>query len=441
MILIVSITLIVTATISYIYTEVAKWDLVMMPKVMIESIDFTGKTKDQVISTLFDAYGNTILEKNVEIIAPEKIYYVSYRELNVKYNIMEVVDKAYEYGRNENFFYKYLLIRKGEKQEFDLNFTYDESPINKVISEMEKAINKESINATIGLLYAGRFEVKDEIKGVKLDSLKLLSDINSKIQSESKDLTLIAPIEETNAAITGEDLRAINANVGSYSTSFFNSSVNRINNITLATEVINGTVLMPEEVFSFNETLGARTESKGYKNAHIILDGEYVDGLGGGICQVSSTLYNAALLAGLEIVERHHHTYPSTYVPLGQDASVDYGNLDIKIRNNEEYPIYIYGYTKNKTVTFIIYSNNELNKIAKVVVNDIYKIYQPKYKIIEDPYLRMGVERIEKKAHTGYKVNVYRVFYQNNIKVLTETVSSDYFMPFEGVKRVGTKKN
>ncbi|GAA0180279.1 VanW family protein [Clostridium sediminicola] len=438
---VLSIAFISSLIIGYIYSEVRKWDGLMMPNIIIEGIDFTGKTREETISKLHRTFGNLVLEKEVEILALEKKYSISFRELDVEYNIIEIVDKAYEYCRELNFFQKYLLIKKGVNKEFYLSFTYNKEAIKETITKMQKDIDKEAINATIKYQKNGGFKVEDDIKGVKLVSEKLISNINEKIQSEAENLTLIAPIKEINAEITGDDLRTVNANVGSYATSFVNSSYNRGTNIVLATEAINGTVLMPEEIFSFNETVGARTDAKGYKRAHIILNGKYVDGLGGGICQVSSTLYNAALLAGLEIIERHHHTYPSNYVPIGQDATVDYGNLDIKFRNNEEYPIYIYGYTKNNIANFIIYSNNELNKTIETVVNDVYKTYPPTYKIIEDPYLPVGIERVEKEGRIGYRVNVYRTVYENGVKILTETVSSDYFMPFQGVKRVGTKVN
>ncbi|GAA0181736.1 VanW family protein [Clostridium sediminicola] len=433
------ITFICAGIVGYMYQEINEWELVMMPNVIIEGINYTGKTKDEVLTDINKTYGDIILDKTVEIKAGEKEYSIGFEELKAKYNTIHIVDEAFEYGKKLGFIDKYKLIKNPRDKEFELKFTYDSNLIDKVVGKIEEDVNKEPVNATIKYLGKSKFEVTDDVKGAKLDSEKLIIDINNGIMSKAKELKFVAPIETLAAKITGESLRTINSSIGSFSTRYTNSGANRSSNIALATKAINETILMPGEVFSFNDTVGQRTREKGYKEAHVIVNGEYVDGLGGGICQASSTLYNVALLAGLEIVERHHHTYPSSYVPVGQDATVDYGNLDVKFKNNGEYPIYISAYTQNKQEYFTIFSNGNLNKTEKKIWNDIYKKYPASYKIIEDSNLPKGTEKIDKKAHTGYKVKVYRVTYENGVKINTETISSDYFVPVKGVKRVGTK--
>ncbi|SHH28952.1 VanW family protein [Clostridium grantii] len=423
----------------YEYSQVKKWDTLMMPKVIIQGVDYTGKTKEQVLDDLTAAYGDEVGKKQVEIKAGDKTYTIGYSELDAKYNIVETLDEAFSYGRDLDFMEKYKLIKNPEEKEFNLNFTYNEEPIKDVIATIESEINKESAEASIKYLGNGKFEVQDDIEGAKLDSEKLSMDINEKIQSETDELVVEAPIEVLTAKKTGEMLRSIDSNVGSYSTSYTTSSYERSTNIALATKAIDGTLLMPGEEFSFNDVVGQRTAAKGYQVAHVILNGEYVDGIGGGICQVSTTLYNAVLIGGLEITTRRHHTYPSTYVPVGRDATVDYGNLDFEFKNNKEYPIYINAYTSNKKVYFTVYSNSELTKTKYEVTTDVYKTYTASYKIIEDPTLEVGKEVVDKAPHTGYKVNVYRTSYVDGKKVDSETVSSDYYVPVDGEKRVGTK--
>lgn len=436
--IVATIALVCAAIIGYLYSEVKKWDDLIMPNVSIEGVDYTGQTKEEVLAQLNEVYGDSVLTKKVEIEAFDKTYSIEYKELDVKYNVDETVENAFDYGRDLSFLDKYKLIKNPETQELDLQFTYNKKPIEDVIATMGEEINRESKEASIKYLGNGKFEVTDDVKGAKLDAQKLSSDINNKIQSEAEDLTIVAPIEEIVADVTGEQLKTIDSNVGSYSTSYTTSSWARSTNIELATKSINGTVLMPGEVFSFNDTVGKRTAARGYQVAHVIVNGEYVDGIGGGICQVSTTLYNAVLLSGLEIVERTHHTYPSSYVPIGRDATVSYGSLDIKIKNNQEYPIYINAYASKKKLYFTIYANSELNKTKEVVSNSVYKKYPASYKIIEDSTLPVGEEVIEKDAHDGYKVNVYRTVYKDGKKIETETVSSDYFVPSNGEKRVGT---
>jgi len=129
--------------------------------------------------------------------------------------------------------------------------------------------------------------------------------------------------------------------ISSYTTVFYDKNENRIHNIKTASEELNHTVIRPGEVFSFNEALGRRTKEKGYKEAPILAHGEKTKGTGGGICQISSTLYNAALLADMEIVERHRHSENVPYVPEGKDATVVYNSKDLKIRNTKDYPVEI----------------------------------------------------------------------------------------------------
>ncbi len=129
--------------------------------------------------------------------------------------------------------------------------------------------------------------------------------------------------------------------ISSYTTIFYDKNENRISNIKTASEELNHTVIYPDEVFSFNEVLGKRTKDKGYKEAPILSHGEKAKGTGGGICQISSTLYNAALLADMEIVERHRHSKKVPYVPEGKDATVVYNSKDLKFKNTKDYPVEI----------------------------------------------------------------------------------------------------
>jgi len=160
-----------------------------------------------------------------------------------------------------------------------------------------------------------------------------------------KDIQEQTPMQDTitlTPTATPVPAEAVNKNeISSYSTIFYDKNENRISNIKTASEELNHTVVNPGEVFSFNETLGRRTKDKGYKEAPILSHGEKAKGTGGGICQISSTLYNAALLADMEIVERHRHSKNVPYVPEGKDATVVYNSKDLKFRNTKDYPVEI----------------------------------------------------------------------------------------------------
>jgi vancomycin resistance protein YoaR len=163
-------------------------------------------------------------------------------------------------------------------------------------------------------------------------------------------------------------------------------------------------------------------------------------GLGGGICQVSTTLYNAILRANIKSVERVHHTLPSHYVPLGMDATVDYGNLDYKFKNTLEYPLYIEADTSGGQVTFNIYSNESLSSIVTEVHSEVYQTIQPGVKYVDDPTLSVGQTQQVQAPSTGYKVKVTKKTTQNGSVISEDVVADDYYKPVDAVIKRGTKK-
>ena len=170
--------------------------------------------------------------------------------------------------------------------------------------------------------------------------------------SEIKDIYL--PVKVIKPKINTSDVKSINAILGQYSTSF-NDKSSRGNNIYIAGKSTSDIVIMPNETFSYNSATGPRTWSNGYKSAKVIVGGKYVNGEGGGVCQVSTTIYNAALISNMEIVEVHNHTYPSRYAPRGKDAAVSYGYTDLKFKNPFSHPIYIKNIVNYGAITSKIY--------------------------------------------------------------------------------------
>lgn len=190
---------------------------------------------------------------------------------------------------------------------------------------------------------------------VGIDFAESVETVKEQIAAEKK-YEYEVPLKYTPASITVNDLgaEAFPDQLATYSTAYVNNA-NRTTNLRLAAQKINGTVIMPGETFSYNTTVGERTIAAGYKNAAIYENGRVVDGLGGGICQVSSTLYNSVLYSNLEVVERNNHMFLTTYAPGGRDATVAYGSLDFKFKNNRDYPIKIAASVQNGYCTVSIY--------------------------------------------------------------------------------------
>lgn len=174
--------------------------------------------------------------------------------------------------------------------------------------------------------------------------------------------------------------------------------------------------------------------------AKIIMNNQYVSGIGGGICQVSSTLYNAVLYSNLEIVERKNHTLPSTYVDMGRDATISGDYIDLKFKNNTGYPIYIYGEMKGNKVRFTIYGKNDIQDRFVEIKTEMVSKTDPATEIIEDSTLPEGTVVEERKASPSYTVKSYKVIKEKGKEDIIVPLYTDIYPLVNGIKRVGIKK-
>lgn len=196
-------------------------------------------------------------------------------------------------------------------------------------------------------------------------------------------------------------------------TSLSTSSSNRINNVDLAAKAINGLILNPGDVFSFNGTVGERTAAKGYKLAGAYVGGENVDQLGGGICQVSSTLYYCTLMADLKTVDRANHMYPVAYLPMGLDATVNWGTIDFKFANDSDYPVRIDAVVEGKTLTVTLVGTQTSTNYVKLD-NAVISSTAPETKHEIDETLAPGTTKVKTSGHTGYVVDAFKYIYDEN---------------------------
>ena len=228
--------------------------------------------------------------------------------------------------------------------------------------------------------------------------------------------------------------------LSTFSTIYDASATNRATNVELAIEKINGTVIMPDETFSFNKVVGSRTIEAGWKEGTAYIGGKVVPSVGGGVCQVSSTLYNTALLANLEITERTNHTFTVDYLSPSRDATVYYGSLDFCFKNTRTYPIKIVASAKNGVCKISLYGIKEEVEYEVMIQSKVtsYINYTTTYK--EDPTLEEGKEVVEQAGFNGCRSEGYKILKLNG-KVVSQTLlSKDTYSPQERIVRRGTKK-
>ena len=229
------------------------------------------------------------------------------------------------------------------------------------------------------------------------------------------------------------DMGAFPNLLSEYVTDYSSSGANRATNVALATEKINGTVLMPGEVFSFNDTVGRRTPEAGFKQATVYVNGGVGVDYGGGICQVSSTLYNAVLLANLEIVFRTNHEFEVDYVPIGQDATVSWGYPDFQFKNNRDYPIKIVASPANRDVYMAIYGLATPDDPEVII--DSYRVSSIPYSTTytTDRSLAKGTSKIVQYGSSGCESITYKILKKNGEVISKEEVSYDYYEPHNEV--------
>ena len=224
--------------------------------------------------------------------------------------------------------------------------------------------------------------------------------------------------------------------ISSYSTKYDARNINRSTNLKIAAEKINGKVLMPGEEFSFNKIVGKRTVEAGYKDAAIYADGGVVDGLAGGICQISSTLYNSVLLANLQITERRNHSFTTSYAPAGRDATVVWGTTDFRFINTRTYPIKIEATVNGGIAEFKLYGmKEEVEYEVRILPIRTQSIpYRITYE--EDPALIPGQQFVKQSGHSGCKVTTYKELVLNGEVVSKEPISNDTYQPMRTIIRV-----
>ncbi|WP_353894514.1 VanW family protein [Proteinivorax hydrogeniformans] len=323
-------------------------------------------------------------------------------------------------------FINLLLTHQKEDVVYELN-PVNLDTLDDELNKVAKEISVKPINASI---YIEDKKIKTTVhkKGVKLNNSKTAEEIITNLQS-GKVVTEVI-IEEIPPEITEDMLSAlkITDKVSSVSSSYANSADNRIYNVKKAGNKVKNHLLWPGETFSFNDVVGEANKENGYKESTIIINNQFVPGYGGGVCQVSSNLYNAALKANLKIVERHKHGRPVSYFDVGWDATIAYPYLDLKFKNNTPFGILIdIDYTDTEISTYI-YSFPPAFPKVELTQTD-FKEVDYKVEYVENSDITKGKKIIKSEGKKGYKVTTWRNIHLSDGTVYKEKLFEDFYKP------------
>ena len=404
--------------------------------VTIANIEVGGKTREEV-AQLLATWQKDQKTRPIQLSYENTIFRIEPENLDYSIDEAATAEAVWLFGREGSPWSRLKKIRyaKVEGWSIPLKIKYNENKLDSIAEQLRETVSRPPCNATLSLWTGG---VVPEEEGRELNVTELKELILMALNRSDASIVSL-PVTPVYPEITASDLaeNGIKELVAMYTTQFNTEDVNRTANVKLSAQKITGKLLYPGQIFSYNDTVGPREKSQGFKEAMEIINGEFVPGVGGGVCQVSSTLYNAVLLAGLDIVERTNHSKPLSYVPLGRDATVVYNILDFKFVNNTSAPVMLMAETRGNKLDIGIFGQRMLEKSIDIITTQ-QQVIQPAIIKKADSALLPGENKVEKQGKPGYEVTVVRIIRNNAGKELQrEIVSHDKYAPDNTLIRFG----
>lgn len=429
--------------IGYVVNAAEDSDEVVKEGVKIDSVNVGDMTEKEVKKAV---KSHVKKKTNIKVqlrINKDKIT-TTLKDLGYKWENRELVEQVMEVGKQGNVIkrYKDSVDLKKNGKTFELKMGIDQKKMKAKLEELCKAFNVDAKNASLEATGHG-FKIIAEKEGCEVDYETTVNQLVSYIEKQwdkKSAIQLESTTKITKPKYTTKDCKKVsNTPMGSYTTQFTAGVVNRNANIRNGAEKLNGNVVYPGERFSCNEHLVPWTEDNGWKPAGTYSEGSVVDSLGGGICQVSSTLYNALLNAEIKVVERYPHSMAVSYVPLSADAALAGDYKDLVFENNTDAPIYVQGVYTEGAITFNIYGHDTRKKGHSVeYVSKTTKTIPIKTATKKDPTLPAGTKKVT-PGHVGYVAELYKITYENGKQVSKELVHTSTYAMAPTTTLVGTK--
>lgn len=412
--------------------------------VTVEGVAIGGKTMSEAEAMLKELIASKALSGKLPLTLNDQTYYFDLSTVPVTTNLADVLAQAFQLARSgnvEDVLTEAENIRTNGKA-FTLTLQYDFSSISAQVAALASEIDQPASSATFDKIDkdAHTVTIAQGTSGIAVDQQALVQSITTALMGGDYTTPIAIPLQASPSISPDAQVTFLST---SAETSFSGSSSNRIYNIQKGADLINGYVLKPGETFSTNGVLGTRTLANGWKMANAYVSGTTEEQAGGGVCQLSSTLYNAVVKADLEIVSRRNHSMPVSYMRKGLDATINsVGNIiDFKFKNNTDSDVVIFAWTSGKTLHFKLYrcefATDEYDEI-RLTSEKIDTIY-PSGEMVEelDPTLPVGSEEIVVERKNGERWQSYKNYYKDGKLVKTEKLAVSTYSAFDGKKLVG----
>ena len=422
-----------------------------MPNTTINGIDVSGLNETQAQNVVAYNLLNTRDEVSLNLNYKGKNWQFVGSDFEIANDIEKEINDAINYGQSGNFFTKKKIANEVKKNGLNLTISY-KNVLGGIDQKLEEVITEvEQEYAPYQVIFTPESENMFSIQAPKpqivVDRQKLFEQIDNEL-AVNKTANIEIPVIETPIEINEEELLSKIGLRAKFSTNYTKSSKNRKSNIKKALSSFNGKIVMPGDRISFNETTGPRNEENGYKKANIILNGAYVEGTGGGVCQASTTLYNALLLAGIDVLEVSNHSLPASCVPLSLDAMVSEGSSDMIFENNTQSPIYIKCYGTDDDVIVEIYGDKfdegmtlkTRAELVKIIPHNGDTIIPDSNGDYEDYVVYKGEYHRIKYPREGYESKAYLQILQGEEVIDEREIRHDYYWPQDGIIVEGTEE-
>ncbi len=434
----------IAAYVFFSYGKIKPDDDKICDGIKVESIEIGGMTKEEA-SVAVNAYITQLKSRLISLTVNDQTQTCRLDEAGYDFSAGDFLDEALKVGKTGNMLENYREIQEAAqgKRNYKVSYTLDEEVLTEFIKKCKKQMCTKAKNSSVKM-ENGEFVYTKSQTGVSIDvdeTVQMIKEAVAASNGTEAEIKVTANAKIEQPAVTEETAAKCKDKIGTFSTTFNAGNVNRTKNLANAARLISGTVVYPGETFSVHDTISPLTEENGYYEAASYNNGKVEDSLGGGVCQVSTTLYNAVLRAELEIVERSPHSMVVSYVKPSMDAAIAGDYKDFKFKNNMSVPIYIQGGTYGSTIYFNIYGEETRSADRKVrFESEVTETIQPGGdKITYDKTKPESYMTVTQEAHTGYKARLWKIVTENGKETKTQVNSSTYSATPRYVTR-GAKK-
>ncbi len=412
----------------------------ILPGVAVAGIDVSGLTAHEAATRVKTALASR-LYRTLALRLPGESVPFTYEQLGLRTgNVDTAVSAAAMLGQAGPLWsrWKTRLLLVWAPIDIAVPYTKDEGVLEAALTNLAQRLPQRARDAEVAVLEGRVVVVTPSQVGQGLDVQATRERIDKALEANAEVVDAVVHLAAPR--FTTEDAQTMGGPIASYTTKLA-PIPNRTHNIALAAAAIRGWVLVPGQDFSYNRSLGPTTPQRGFLEAPIILNDELVPGEGGGVCQVSSTLFNVALLADLQVLGRVNHSRPVAYLPLGRDATTDGANIDLRFRNTSGHFVVLWASVDGQTLTVTAYGTPVPGREVSIVVTDREEIVPPEGTVMkEDPELDAG-QVVTREAQVGYRAKTYRLVKVDGQLIRSELVGISYYRPLPRTVKVGTKKS